>query len=73
MGIPYHCLGSLSFLPSAKDTFYAKGINPYEFQGTLIYPKTLKQFISLSDLHQIAQIFFLRDRKGNSDFSMFPE
>jgi hypothetical protein len=47
--------------------------NPSEFPGILRYPKILEQIISLSDLRQIAQIFFLRDRKDNSDFSMSPE
>jgi hypothetical protein len=73
MGLQNHCLGSYHPCQVLEIHFMPSEINPYEFQGILKYPKILEQIISLSDLRQIAQIFFLRDRNDNSDFSMSPE
>ena len=58
----------LHFCQVLRSTFCAMGTSPYEFQGTSIYPKTLKQFVSRPNLHQIAPILFLRDCRIVPDF-----
>ena len=70
MKLRCHSLRSKFYVPWMY--FPAKG-NSLVLLCNLYHPKTLKQSVSWSDLHQIVQIFCLRCHRFNSKFSVFPK